>query len=60
MSFTTSEERTLQTIAGRFYEGILEPEEWFGALDDFRRAMQGALFYNVVFDKFSGQVAGSL
>lgn len=50
----------ISLIRDRLYEGVIDPREWYLALEGLRQANEGALFYNFAVDASTFAVVSSM
>ena len=50
----------LSLIRDRLYDGVIDPREWYLALEGIRQANEGALFYNFAVDASTFAVVSSM
>ena len=53
-------QRQIEAIAGALYDGVLSPEDWYGAMDTFNRAVGGFNFHQIAINHQLAAVVDSV
>ena len=50
----------IRAIAGRLYDGVLSPDDWYGGMEDFNQAVGGFKFHQLTVDHQLGAIMDSV